>query len=152
MKAAPTLDGRIRIDIESKLDWMIMRAIPHDARTAGVDLADRLDDVIEDDASISDWEEFVLPELREGFSGQLEHIEMVLASLDEGSPHPIFIVKEEAETWYGGLNQARLALEDRYHFHGQDPEEMTPGRRTAWFRAQFYQTLQSLLLEFLMLD
>lgn len=152
MKAAPTLDGRIRIDIESKLDWMIMQAIPHDARIAGVDLADRLGDALEDDASISDWEEFVLPELKEGFGGQLAHIEIVLASLDEEAPLPIFIVKEDAGTWYGGLNQARLALEDRYHFFGEDPEEMAPGRRTAWFRAQFYQTLQSLLLEFLMLD
>lgn len=152
MKAAPTLDGRIRIDIESKLDWMIMRAIPHDARIAGVDLADRLGDALEDDASLSDWEEFVLPELKEGFSGQLAHIEKVLASLDEEAPEPIFIVREDAEIWYGGLNQARLSLEDRYHFVGDDPEEMSPGRRTAWFRAQFYQTLQSLLLEFLMLD
>lgn len=152
MKAAPTLDGRIRIDIESKLDWMIMQAIPHDAHAAGVDLADRLGDALDDDDSVSDWEEFVLPELRQSFSSQLECIEKVLESLDEDAPEPIFIVKDEAEIWYGGLNQARLALEDRYHFDGDDPEVMTPGKRTAWFRAQFYQTLQSLLLEFLMRD
>ena len=152
MKAAPTLDGRIRIDIESKLDWMIMQAIPHDARMTGVDLADRLGDVLEDDGSVSDWEEFVLPDLRVTFNSQLEGIERVLAALDEEETEPIFIVKEEADTWYGGLNQARLALEDRYHFEEEQPEEMSPGKRTAWFRSQFYQTLQSLLLEFLMRD
>ncbi|MEP4077731.1 hypothetical protein [Haloferula sp.] len=152
MKAAPTLDGRIRIDIESSLDWMIMQAIPHDARMAGVELADRLGDVLDDDDSVSDWEEFVLPELKEGFSSQLSLIENKLAALDKEAPDPLFILKEEAESWYGGLNQARLALEDRYHFDGDDPEEMSPGKRTAWFRNQFYQTLQSLVLEFLMRD
>lgn len=151
MKAAPTLDGRIRIDIESKLDWMIMQAIPYDARAAGVDLADRLGDALEDDASVPDWEEFVLPELRQGFNRQLEYIEGVLASLDEEKTEPVFIVKEDAEYWYGGLNQARLALEERYHFLDEDPEEMTPGKRTAWFRSQFYLTLQSLLLDYVML-
>ncbi|MGB6223480.1 hypothetical protein [Haloferula sp.] len=152
MKAAPTLDGRIRIDIESEVDWMIMQAIPHDARSSGIDLADRLGDVPDVGSLKADWQEFVVPELSLGFSRQLTTIEQVLAGLDAEAPAPIFIVKEEAELWYGGLNQARLALEDRYHFHGDDPEEMTPGKRTAWFRSQFYTTLQSLLLEFLMRD
>lgn len=152
MKAAPTLDGRIRIDIESEVDWMIMQAIPHDARSSGGGLAGRLGDVPDEGSMIADWEEFVLPELSEGFSNQLVSIERVLAGLDAEAPEPIFIVKEEAELWYGGLNQARIALEERYHFHGDDPQDMTPGRRTAWFRSQFYTSLQSLLLEFLMRD
>ena len=152
MKAAPTLDGRIRIDIESKLDRMIMQSIPNDARSVGVDLADRLGDSLGEDANHSDWEEFVMPELRQDFSGQLAYIEQVLECLDDEGSEPVFIVKEDAEVWYGGLNQARLALEDRYRFDGGDPDEMTPGKRTAWFRSQFYQMLQSLMLEFLMRD
>lgn len=152
MKAAPTLDGRIRIDIESPLDWMILHAIPHDARSAGVDLADRLGNQMGDEGGGEDWEDFVLPDLREGFSGQIRTIEEALEPLDSENPAPIFILKEEAETWYGGLNQARLALEERYHFHDEEPEEMTPGKRSAFFRSHFYQTLQSLLLEFLMRD
>lgn len=152
MKAAPTLDGRIRIDIESKLDWMIMRSISNDARAVGVELADRLGDFLGEEASTSDWEEFVLPDLKESFNEQLDHIEQVLGNLDAEAPEPVFIVKDDAETWYGALNQARLALEDRYQFDGENPEEMTPGKRTSWYRAQFYQMLQSLLLEFLMRD
>ena len=42
---------------------MIMQAIPHDAHAAGVDLADRLGDALDDDDSVSDWEEFVLPHI-----------------------------------------------------------------------------------------
>lgn len=152
MKAAPTLDGRIRIDIESKLDRMIMQSICHDARAVDVDLAERLGDYLGDEASTSDWEEFVLPDLKQGFNEQLDYIERVLMALDPETPEPVFIVKEDAETWYGALNQARLALEDRYQFDGEDPEEMSPGRRTAWFRNQFYQMLQGMLLECLMLE
>jgi hypothetical protein len=152
MKAAPTLDGRIRIDLESKLDWMVMQSISHDARVGGVDLADRLGDFLGEDASKGDWEDYVLPDLKQGFNEQLSYIEKVLGALNLEAPEPVFIVKEDAEIWYGGLNQARLALEERYHFDGENPETMTPGRRTAWFRAQFYQMLQSLLLDFLMRD
>ncbi|MEM1085760.1 MAG: DUF2017 family protein [Verrucomicrobiota bacterium] len=152
MKAAPTLDGRIRIDVESPLDRMILHAIPHDARTAGVDLAERLGDVMDEDGGKEDWNDYVLPDLREDFNDQLTTIEEALTGLEAEKPEPIFILKEDAETWYGGLNQARLALEERYHFHDEEPEEMTPGKRSAFFRSHFYQTLQSLLLEFLMRD
>lgn len=152
MRAAPTLDGRIRIDLESKMDWMIMLAIPHDARSAGVDLADRLSNELGDDPGFEDWNEFVVPDLRDGFGGQLELIEKALISIKPEEPEPIFIVREDAEQWYGGLNQARLALEERYRFQDEDPEEMTPGKRSAWFRSSFYQTLQGMLLEFLMRD
>lgn len=151
MKAAPTLDGRIRIDIESHLDWMIMQAIPHDARTTGVGLADRLGGP-QDAESAADWEDFVRPELCQGFDSQLDFVEGVLAGLDEEKPGPVFIVREDAMSWYGALNQARLALEERYAFGDGSPDEMTPGTRTAWYRSQFYLTLQSLMLEFLMLD
>ncbi|MFC7337363.1 DUF2017 family protein [Haloferula chungangensis] len=152
MKAAPTLDGRIRIDIESKLDRMVMQSISHDARAVDGDLAERLGDYLGDEASTCDWEEFVLPDLKQGFNEQLDYIEQVLVGLDAETPGTIFIVKEDAETWYGALNQARLALEDRYHFDGENPDRMSPGRRTAWFRNQFYQLLQSMLLECLMRD
>lgn len=131
---------------------MIVQAIPHDARSSGINLAERLGDVPDEGSMRSDWQEFVIPELSQGFTNQLATIERVLAGLDAEAPEPIFIVKEEAELWYGGLNQARLALEERYHFHGDDPEVMTPGKRTAWFRSQFYTSLQCLLLEFLMRD
>jgi hypothetical protein len=60
------------------------------------------------------------------------------------------IERAAAEGWYGALNQARLALEDRHHFHQQaaaTPETMPPGRRSAWFRSQFYLAVQGLLLE-----
>ncbi len=152
MKAAPTLDGRIRIDLESKLDWMVMQSISHDALAVGVDLADRLGNFLGEEALKGDWEDFVRPDLKQGFSEQLEYIEKVLGALNVDAREPVFIVKEDAEIWYGGLNQARLALEERYHFDSENPETMSPGRRTAWFRSQFYQMLQSLLLDFLMRD
>ena len=42
MKAAPTLDGRIRIDVEDALDLAVLRAVVADAHSRDDDLASRL--------------------------------------------------------------------------------------------------------------
>lgn len=151
MKVAPTLKGGLRIDVESALDWMVLRCISYDARGGGLDLADRVSAPMAGDEGVEDWEEFVLPGLRDDFNSQLESIEAAIAQAGDGEePGEIFISREDSELWYGGLNQARLALEERYGFsHGQ-PEEMTPGKRSAWFRSQFYLHVQSLLLDYVL--
>lgn len=151
MKVGPTLQGGLRIDVENSLDWMVLRCIPYDARGGGIDLADRVSAPMAKDKGIDDWREFVVPELQDGFNSQLETIEKALAgTADDDEPGQVFITKEEAELWYGGLNQARLALEDRYGFSDEDPATMTPGKRSAWFRSQFYLHVQSVLLDHVM--
>lgn len=148
MKVAPTLKGGLRIDVETPLDWMVLRCISYDARSSGIDLADRVSGRMEGDQGLEDWREFVLPDLREGFNSQLEAIEAAIAHAGDGEdPGEVFITRDHAELWYGGLNQARLALEDRYSLSAAQPEKMSPGKRSAWFRSQFYLHVQSLLLD-----
>lgn len=149
MKVAPTLDGRLRLDLESEVDRLVLDLILSDARSAG-GLADRLGTAMDDDpARTQDWCEFVRPELQSGFDGQLATIEKALATIDT-EPATLFIPKDDAEAWYGGLNQARLALEDHHQLSQIEPDELPPTLRSAWFRAQFYLQLQTLLLQFLM--
>lgn len=151
MKVAPVLKGGLRIDVESPMDWMVLRCIPYDARGGGLDLADRVSAPMSGDEGIEDWRDYVLPDLRDGFNAQLAAIEAAVeAAGDEEQPGEIFILKEDAELWYGGLNQARLALEERYDLSNAILAEMTPGKRSAWFRSQFYLHVQSLLLTHVM--
>ena len=151
MKVAPTLKGGLRIDVETPVDWMVLRCIPHDARAGGLDLADRVAAPMADDDGAEDWQDFVLPDLREGFNTQLAAIEATIeAAGSDDEPGEVFILKEEAELWYGGLNQARLALEERYKLSDAALPDMTPGKRSAWFRSQFYLHVQSLLLDHVM--
>lgn len=151
MKVAPTLEGGLKISVESAVDWMVLRCIPHDARGGDLDLADHLSSQMTGKDGEDDWREFVLPDLRDNFNAQISTIEDALDSfseeLEEGE---IFIEKEQADFWYGGINQARIALEERYDFSSEDPIEMPPGLRSAWFRSQFYLHVQSLLLEHVM--
>jgi hypothetical protein len=103
------------------------------------------------DEGAEDWQDFVLPDLRDAFNSQLAAIEAAIDSAgSDDQPGKVFISKEDAELWYGGLNQARLALEERYDLSNAALPEMTPGKRSAWFRSQFYLHVQSLLLDHVM--
>lgn len=147
MKVAPTLDKRLRIDVESEVDRMILQAVIADARGEGGGLAGRLAGGMPDELA-ADWNEFVLPGLGEDFDGQLGVVEQAIAGLEgEGE---IYITADDAEAWFGALNQARLALEESHHLSEVGDEEMPPPLRTAWYRSQFYQMVQGMLLEFLM--
>lgn len=149
MKAAPTLDGRLRIDLEDERDRMVLEAIVVDAQTDGGGLADAL--ACMQDPDDEDWEEFVKPELTDLFDSQLA---VVVHAVDEaGVPGPVFVVKEDAEAWYGALNRARLALEDACDLSTLDEESLDdkPSEiRSAFHRSRFYMTIQGLLLEFVM--
>ena len=64
----------------------------------------------------------------------------------------VFITKEDADNWYGALNQARLALEARYKFGPseeiEDVGSFDDDKRSAFVRNQFYNALQGVLLEY----
>jgi hypothetical protein len=99
-----------------------------------------------------DWQDIVVPDLRESFSDSLYHIQAVIetaAALPKDSANPIWITRDDAFSWYSALNQARLALEETYGF-GPDPESdpsnLRPVQHEALLRSQFYCALQSFLL------
>lgn len=157
MKAMPTLEGGLRIDMENFNDWGVLRSIIADATTqVGSDLAGRLGALISKEAGAEDWEEFVVPDLRERFQDELAQVGASIESAifaANGGPGPLWISNEEVEPWFSALNQARLALEEIHHFGpGEDiePARLEPARQAAFRRSQFYAAIQSLLLAHVM--
>jgi hypothetical protein len=152
MKVAPTLEGGLRIDPETAEDWHVLRAILIDANSHDTDLATRLGGMVTDERVAEDWREFVVPDLRESFADDLNQIQAAIesaAAIPKDGASPIWITRDDAFSWYGALNQARLALEEKYGF-GPDPESdpsnLQPVRHEALLRSQFYCALQSFLL------
>jgi len=153
MNIAPTIEGGLRIDPETAEDWQILRAIAVDANSHGIDLANRLGGLITDETIAEDWQDIVVPDLREMFMDDLNHIQAAIetaSAFPKDGETPIWITREDAFTWYSSLNQARLALEEKYNF-GQDPESdagnLTPLRHEALLRSHFYCALQSFILK-----
>ena len=95
-----------------------------------------------DEELVDDWQEFVMPDLRQEFTRQLDCVANDLRQAQpESTPSPLHddsLSEEEAsdadattspaatyeliipfdhiESWYGALNQARLVMQARYEF------------------------------------
>jgi hypothetical protein len=111
-------------------------------------LAESLAGLMDDE---SDWEEFVVPDLEQNFNVQCKFVQMTIEAAREHNAQAIFIKKHEAEKWYGAINQARLSLEARYGLGAiEDFEDAPEELNSAHFRDRFYQTLQGILLEYVM--
>lgn len=146
MKAAPTLDGRVRIDPESELDLAILRALLSDAQGAVGDLVASFGEGMHSEVA-DDWREFVQPDLADQFNRQLVDVAEDLANARPGEA--LFIGPDRVDAWYGSLNQARLALEEEHEFSDEDLDSMDPERASARIRFHFYGMLQELMLEIL---
>ncbi len=152
----PTIEGGLRIDVETATDWLVLEQIAPDALQGGAEkLPSRLGALMDEE---SGWDEVVIPELQDFFSGQLRKVADTVfeAQKDAGAQGEVpdgevLIVREDGAEWYGALNQARLALERRYKFgpsqEATDVEEFSAAKRSAFIRSQFYCALQSVLLE-----
>ena len=147
MKAAPTLDGRLRIDLESALDVVVLKSLVADAAADGDRLASWVAGGMPEEVD-SDWREFVIPDLCGHFHGQVATVAGAVRDLSPGSS--VFIGREDAVTWYGVLNQARLALEEKHHFKTASAVPPSSERIAATVRVNFYQVIQQMLLEFMM--
>jgi hypothetical protein len=156
MNILPTLEGGLRVDCESPLDWQLLHGITLDALTRDEPLANHLGKLITDEDVAVDWQDFVVPGLAEEFSAALLHVATAVefARLEsEGRPGTLWITREEASHWFSALNQARLAIEERNHFGPSetiDLANLPPEHRSAFLRSQFYCAIQSLLLEHVM--
>lgn len=152
MTVMPTLEGGLRIDSDDEGDWELLRAIISDANCSESDLASRLGGLMTDDAVAEDWQELVVPDLREEFQDELAEIGAAIESAifsSESGPGPLWITPEDGYPWYSALNQARLALEEVHHFGPEDtaePLDMPPEKQAAFIRSGFYSDIQSLLL------
>ncbi len=156
MKAMPTLEGGLRIDTENAADWEILRSIVTDANGCKNDLANRLGGLISEEAGAQDWEELIVPDLREAFQDELAQVGASIESAifhAEVGPGPIWITRDDVFAWYSSLNQARLALEEQFSFGTEEslaPKGSNHARRAAFIRSRFYCAIQGLLLEHVM--
>jgi hypothetical protein len=153
MKVTPTLEGGLRIDAEDDGDWKLLLAVTHDAICCQESLGKRLGGLITDEESAADWREFVVPDLDEIYDEDLTYVGVAIttarnaANSGRGS---LWITPEDSLRWYGVFNQARLALEEIYHFGEtgeMKPESLPKQSRNSLLRVQFYFAIQSLLLE-----
>ena len=154
MKAMPTLEGGLRIDTENFSDWGVLRSIIVDASSETThDLASRMGALVSEDCGGEDWEEYIVPDLRESFHDELAQVGATIESaihIANGGPGPIWINPDDVFLWYSALNQARLALEDRHRFGPTEAISLAgfdPVKRSAFMRSNFYCAIQSLLLE-----
>jgi hypothetical protein len=151
-----TLEGGLRLDAEDADDWQLLNGITNDALSCEENLADRLGKLIVDEDVAPDWKEYVVPDLEEGFNADLQHVSNTIATARYecgGEAGPLWITPDDAMQWYSALNQARLALEERFHFGPTDQINfagLSVLHRAAFIRSQFYCAVQSLLLEHVM--
>jgi len=157
MKLAPTLQGGFRIDADGPEDWIVLDAICADAvALPGPPLYDQLSENMPNDP---DWEEFVAPDIRSQFSDQIAYVSRAISSAprDENQVGSIAIASEDAMTWYGAINQARMTLEQLYQVSKiedfGDLDEingLSEEKHSALVRSHFYSALQSLLLDYVL--
>lgn len=159
MRVMPTLEGGLRIEIETPTDWLVLEQISDDALDGGEDrLPQRLGALMDEQ---SEWEEVVIPELKALFNGQItcvvEGVQLGQAEVElgeEAASGEVRIPKADAESWYGALNQARLALESRYKFGPTEEieslDDFSEEKRSAFVRNQFYNALQGVLLDYVL--
>ena len=149
MKISPTSDSELIIELETASDARAFEHILADARgSEGVDhLAQTLSGFMDAD---SEWDEWVVPELKEGYRQQLDIVEETLSDIRNKNLTKICIDEDSVELWYGAINLARLMLNERYHFDAvefdEDTEEVI---QLAYMRDQFYTALLSLMLDFI---
>lgn len=154
MKILPTLEGGLRIDAEAEDDWELLRCILTDANGCQTDLANRLGGMISEEAGAEDWQEYIVPDLREAFQDELAQVGANIESAAHqahGGPGPLWITREDGLQWYSSLNQARLALEDYFQFGVTelvDLDALTEEAKFAFIRSQFYCEIQGMLLEY----
>jgi hypothetical protein len=147
------MEGGLRIDPETVDDWHILRSIVQDAKGLENDTASRLGSLIDNEKFSADWEEIIVPDLRESFFEDLHQVYAAIetaAAFPDGDESPVWIKRDEAMTWYSALNQARLTLEEKYKFGPNpedDPANLTPLRHEALLRSHFYCALQSFILK-----
>jgi hypothetical protein len=102
---------------------------------------------------LSDWSDYIEPELAKLFLSSLEVIERDLKRLriDKVTGEAtLSLAASHLEAWIHGLNQARLALSARYDFTDEDMDRSLPiggdPRALALLQVRFYGILQELFL------
>jgi hypothetical protein len=153
MKLSSAPAGGLRIQVDEADDWMLLLGILHDAQSQGFDLATHVGMPMQQTTDWHDWQEYVMPDIREGYQ---EHLKAVLLAIQSAQlaaadgPGTLWISRDNAFDWYSALNQARMAIEESHNFGpgaNIDPASLSPVQLAAFCRSQFYCAIQSFLLD-----
>jgi hypothetical protein len=156
VKILPTLEGGLRVDAEERADWYLLAAIADDAVDRKTRLADQLGGLITAKEIAEDWSEYIVPDLDAAFQSDIARVAAAIQmahDASDGEPGLLWVERDDGPAWYSVLNQARLAIEDQYHFGPSErinSSSLPPHQRTAFLRSQFYCAFQSLLLDHVM--
>lgn len=158
MKIRFTTEGDCEILIENDMEKEIFPCIIRDARSQGREwMSDSLGPDFEDEW-FPCWQEWVQPEVQQAFSAQLESVNKRRKDVN----NVIRIPAKELELWYGAVNQARMVLDDIFHFLDDDlsddfDEVMSDyagqweaEKQGAYHRMHFYAWFQEIMLEGMM--
>lgn len=147
MKIDFPLGGSLTIVINSEKDWDVLAMMAQDI-SSQANLAESLGGLMVED---SGWKEYVVPDLKEGFNQQSNYVATVINNARSQEQGTIHIEKENAELWYGAVNQARLALEARYNLSEiEDIGGATDKLYEVYCRDGFYHIILCALLEYIM--
>lgn len=159
MTVAPTLDKGLRIDVDSATDWQVLDMICTDATLQnGPSLAESLGGFMEDD---EDWSELMTPELGEQFNEQVTHVSKAISSAKKENDltGSVSISHDEADIWFGAINQARISLESRFQLSKLEEEFedgiqaddiKDPALLSAIIRYDFYSRIQNIMLDYIL--
>ncbi len=151
MKLGPTIDGRIKIEIDHSGDFYLLAEMLQDA--AGDEQTTHLANHVGQHLDDEDWEEFVKPDLVVKFKQDILTVSNILAAAQDEQQKEFFISSEDAAAWYSTVNQARIFLEGKYELseldEEYDPISGDPDLVEPFVKGRFYIQLQSLILEYL---
>ncbi|HEX8311868.1 MAG TPA: DUF2017 family protein [Chthoniobacteraceae bacterium] len=95
-----------------------------------------------------EWAEYVHPDLQDTFRSALDVVQGDIAHLSQTNfPAAVKIPIHHLDAWLSGLNQARLAISERYRFTEEEMEEEMGGGQDARTMALFQMHFYGLLME-----
>jgi len=147
MTILPTLEGGLSIQPDSEADWSVIEMIMSDMGRPA-QLAELLAGLMDEE---SEWDEWVVPDLVEGFSKQAGYVAAAIQYARTFKGESILITPRGAENWYGAVNQARLTLQSQYKLDEiESLDDVSELVKQVYFRDRFYTALLSFLLEYVM--
>ena len=151
MKIGPTVDGRIKLFLDDDGDYYLLTQLISDASSG--DNIENLVKQLGKNIDEPDWEEFVKPELITHFQKDNITVSNSIKKAYDSEENELFISKDDSQSWYSTINQARLHLEEEWNLSElKEDIDMTSLDQTLvepFIKNNFYMHLQSLILEYL---
>ncbi len=157
MRFFATSDGRVGFQGVPAVFAELLRQIPLWGGDCGEDVEARFYPAPSresgEESLCDDWKAHVEPELHELFQSSRQRVEADLRGLkEEDGEFQLEFPVGHMDAWLSALNQARLALAERFRFGERElsasgPKEIASERDLALLQIDFYGQVQGWLLE-----